>query len=134
MAESEKMTEEQKLQEEKKSDKKGKKFNKKPVDPRYLKTLQTLQEKFPETFPASETRILKIGIHKEIKENTEINGKDIFMFLRKYCNSWKYKKAHIESAPRYGLNSITAEIVTAEQAAKKAQPKVSSEANDRYIQ
>ena len=98
MAESEKMTEEQKLQEEKKSDKKGKKFNKKPVDPRYLKTLQTLQEKFPEAFPASETRILKIGIHKEIKENTEINGKDIFMFLRKYCNSWKYKKAHIEGS------------------------------------
>ena len=114
MAEGEKMTEEQKSLAEKKSDKKGKKFNKKPVDPRYLKTLQTLQEKFPETFPASETRILKIGIHKEIKENTEINGKDIFMFLRKYCNSWKYKKAHIEGAPRYDLKGITPGIVTVE--------------------
>ena len=122
MAESEKMAEEQELQEEKKSDKKGKKFNKKPVDPRYLKTLQTLQEKFPETFPASETRILKIGIHKEIKENTEINGKDIFMFLRKYCNSWKYKKAHIEGAPRYDLKGITPGIVTVEEEAKKINP------------
>ena len=116
------MAEEQELQEEKKSDKKGKKFNKKPVDPRYLKILQVLQEKFPETFPASETRILKIGIHKEIKENTEINGKDIFMFLRKYCNSWKYKKAHIEGAPRYDLKGITPGIVTVEEEAKKINP------------
>jgi len=101
---------------------KGKKPRKRPDNPKYFKTLGIMQEKFPEAFPASETRILKIGIHKEIRQHTEINGKDIFMFLRKYCNSWKYKKAHIEGAPRYDLNGITTEIVTVEEAAKKINP------------
>ena len=41
------------------------------------------------------------------------------MFLRKYCNSGKYRKAHIEGTHRYDLNGITTDIVTAEEAAKK---------------
>lgn len=104
---------------EKKFDKIDKKINKRPIDPRYLTTLRILQERFPEAFPASEARILKIGIHKEIKQNTDINGREIFLFLRKYCTSAKYRRAHIEGASRYDLSGITTEVVTAEEAAKK---------------
>jgi len=107
---------------------KGKKPRKRPENPKYLMALETLQEKFPEAFPVSGVRILKVGIHKDIKEKTELNGSEIFMFLRKYCNSGKYREAHIEGAVRYDLNGVTPQVVTAEEAAKKAQPKVSSEA------
>ena len=106
-----------------KPDQKGKKFRKRPENPKYLKTLETLQEKFPEAFPVSETRILKVGIHKDIKEQTELNRGEIFMFLRKYCNSGRYRKAHIEGAYRYDLNGVTTEVVTAEEVTKKIKPK-----------
>lgn len=115
------MTEVNKIPEIKLKNAKVKKIIKKPLDPRYPKILQILQEKFPEAFPTDQVRVLKLGIHKNIKENTEINGKDIFIFLRKYCGSHKYRQAHAEGASRYDLNGITTQIVTLEQVAKKAE-------------
>ena len=115
------MTEVNKTPEIKLKNAKVKKIIKKPLDPRYPKILQILQEKFPEAFPTDQVRVLKLGIHKDIKENTEINGKDIFIFLRKYCRSFKYRQAHTEGASRYDLKGITTQIVTAEQVAKKAE-------------
>jgi len=115
------MTEVNKIPEIKLQNAKVKKNIKKSLDPRYPKILQILQEKFPEAFPTDQVRVLKLGIHKDIKENTEINGKDIFIFLRKYCRSFKYRQAHAEGASRYDLNGITTQIVTAEQVAKKAE-------------
>ena len=112
------------------------KFIKKSLDPKYPKILQILQEKFPEAFPTDQVRVLKLGIHKDIKENTEINGKDIFIFLRKYCRSFKYRQAHTEGASRYDLNGTTTQIVTAEQVAKKAEfvkPKVANVVDSKKI-
>ncbi len=115
------MTEVSKIPEIKLKNAKVQKIIKKSPDPRYPKILQILQEKFPEAFPTSQVRVLKLGIHKDIKENTEINSKDIFIFMRIYCRSFKYRQAHIEGASRYDLNGITTQTVTAEQAAKKAE-------------
>ena len=115
------MTEVNKIPEIKLQNAKVQNFIKKPLDPRYPKILQILQEKFPEAFPTDQVRVLKLGIHKDIKENTEINSKDIFIFMRKYCRSFKYRQAHTCGASRYDLNGITTQIVTAEQAAKKAE-------------
>lgn len=115
------MTEVNKIPEIKLKNIKVQKFIKKSLDPKYPKILQILQEKFPEAFPTDQVRVLKLGIHKDIKENTEINSKDIFIFLRKYCRSFKYRQAHAEGASRYDLNGITTQIVTAEQVAKKAE-------------
>jgi len=115
------MTEVNKIPEIKLQNAKLKKNIKKSLDPKYPKILQILQEKFPEAFPKDQVRVLKLGIHKDIKENTEINGKDIFIFLRKYCRSFKYRQAHAEGASRYDLNGITTQTVTAEQVAKIAE-------------
>ena len=115
------MTEVNKIPEIKLKNAKVQKIIKKPLDPRYPKILQILQEKFPEAFPTDQVRVLKLGIHKDIKENTEINSKDIFIFMRIYCRSHKYRQAHIEGASRYDLNGITTQIVTLEQVAKKAE-------------
>ena len=115
------MTEVNKIPEIKLQNAKVKKMIKKPLDPRYPKILQILQEKFPEAFPKDQVRVLKLGIHKDIKENTEINSKDIFIFMRIYCRSFKYRQAHIEGANRYDLNGITTQTVTLEQVAKKAE-------------
>jgi len=115
------MTEVNKIPEIKLQNAKVKKIIKKPLDPRYPKILQILQEKFPEAFPKDQVRVLKLGIHKDIKENTEINSKDIFIFMRIYCRSFKYRQAHIEGANRYDLNGITTQTVTLEQVAKKAE-------------
>ena len=115
------MTEVNKIPEIKLQNAKVQNFIKKPLDPRYPKILQILQEKFPEAFPTDQVRVLKLGIHKDIKENTEINSKDIFIFMRIYCRSFKYRQAHIEGANRYDLNGITTQTVTLEQVAKKAE-------------
>ena len=115
------MTEVNKIPEIKLKNAKVQKIIKKSLYPRYPKILQILQEKFPEAFPTDQVRVLKLGIHKDIKENTEINSKDIFIFLRKYCRSFKYRQAHAEGASRYDLNGITTQTVTAEQVAKIAE-------------
>jgi len=115
------MTEVNKIPEIKLQNAKLKKNIKKSLDPKYPKILQILQEKFPEAFPKDQVRVLKLGIHKDIKENTEINSKDIFIFMRIYCRSFKYRQAHIEGASRYDLNGITTQTVTLEQVAKIAE-------------
>ena len=130
------MTEVNKTPEIKLKNAKVKKIIKKPLDPRYPKILQILQEKFPEAFPTDQVRVLKLGIHKDIKENTEINSKDIFIFMRIYCRSHKYRQAHTEGASRYDLNGITTQIVTLEQVAKKAEfvkPQVANAVDSKEI-
>ena len=108
-----------------KADKKAK--QKRPKDPRYLKVLKTLQEKFPGAFSDSEVKVLKIHIHKDIKKNTELTGMEILRFLRKYCNSHRYTEAHKEGAGRYNLDGEVIGVVTSEEVQKKSKVYASPE-------
>ena len=88
----------------------------------YLEILKTLSDKFPKVFIKGEVKVLKLGIHKDIKERTDLKSREIGKFFRKYCNSKAYKEAHVESANRYDLDGNVVGVVTAEEMAKKQKP------------
>lgn len=97
----------------------GKKDNIKSVASRYLEILKTLQQKFPEAFPVSEVRALKVGIHKDVGDRTDFKSIEIRKFFYKYCNSKRYKAVHTEGANRYDLEGNAVGVVTAEEMAKQ---------------
>ena len=84
----------------------------------YNKTLQLLITQFPNAFSDKNPKILKVGIHKDLKEKTTLSSNIIKHFLRKYCHAKKYMAALIEDAPRYDLEGNIAGHVTPEEAPK----------------
>ena len=84
----------------------------------YNKTLQLLITQLPNTFSDKNPKILKIGIHKDLKEKTTLSSNTIKHFLRKYCHAKKYIAALIEGAPRYDLEGNIAGHVTIEETPK----------------
>lgn len=87
----------------------------------YQQTLKTLSDKFPKIFIKDEVKVLKVGIHKDAKERTDLKSREISRFFHKYCNSKAYKKAHIEGASRYDLDANVVGTITAEEVAKKVE-------------
>ncbi|MBA8667366.1 hypothetical protein H1Q59_05610 [Holosporaceae bacterium 'Namur'] len=84
----------------------------------YNKTLQLLITQFPDTFSDKNPKILKIRIHRDLKERTTLSSNTIKYFLGKYCRTKKYKAALIETAPRYDLEGNIAGHVTLKETAK----------------
>ena len=87
---------------------------KKPLDPRYPKILQILQEKFPEAFPTDQVRVLKLGIHKDIKENTAVislgkdwsAGMNAFAKVAKTDKSISFKMGYLDKTPYDAVSMV----------------------------
>lgn len=82
---------------------------------KYKEILDYLTTKFPDAFVQTKDKILKIGVHKDLKEQTELSSTVIRKFLRKYCKSAAYKKALQEGASRFDLQGNIAGTVVAEE-------------------
>ena len=85
----------------------------------YFKVFKTLCKSFPAVFSKREVKILKIGIHKDLKKRTNLSGTQIYKFLHKYCNSKAYQKAHIEGANRYDLEGNSVGVITNKEATSR---------------
>lgn len=78
----------------------------------YYEILERLMKEFPETFSKTEPKVLKKGIHKDIKERTDLSPLTIKKFLTRYCRLRGYKEAHQVGAVRYNLDGKAAGEVT----------------------
>ncbi|WP_053332613.1 ProQ/FinO family protein [Candidatus Jidaibacter acanthamoebae] len=90
----------------------------------YIQTLQFLITQFPNVFSDKNPKILKIKIHKDLKEKTNLSNNTIKHFLGKYCRTKKYKAALVETAPRYDLEGNIAGHVTIEETPKTPDKKL----------
>ena len=81
----------------------------------FIEIYKKLSQQFPEAFKLRETRILKVEIHKDLRERSELKSSQIYKFLRMYCGTNDYRKAHCVGAKRYDLDGNQVGEVTQEQ-------------------
>ena len=69
----------------------------------YNSILSTLKKKYPQAFPRTEVRLLKVGIHAEIAKALNIKTNKAYFFCKLYCRKKLYKEAVAKNKERYGL-------------------------------
>ena len=81
----------------------------------FIAIYKKLSQQFPDAFKLRETRILKVEIHKDLRERSDLKSSQIYKFLRMYCSTKEYKMAHRAGAKRYDLDGRQVGEVTQEQ-------------------
>ncbi len=86
---------------------------------KFNEILQYLIKEFPNTFSMKKPKMLKIRIHRDLKEKTNLSANILKHFLSKYCRSKAYKAEHLENAPRYDLEGNIVGHITEQEVKNK---------------
>lgn len=101
--------------EKKRENNKRKQVNYVAKDPwKFTRTMAALKEKFPLIF-GDKPVPLKIGVYRELKDNTDLKARDLHFTMNRHCNSTEYLKTIREGAKRFDSQGKPDGVVTREE-------------------
>ena len=91
----------------------GKRYAKRISTPKFIEIWRRLNANFPNAFSLDGVKVLKHGIHLDLRNRSDLSNSYIAGFLHEYSSSPLYRKLTKEGAARYDLDGNVCGYVTA---------------------